>query len=110
MKITQEILKEIILKKKLSSFILGDEEFLTDRPEVDYSRWGELHQFYETLKVDSPLRRKIDYVIVSLYAEASESKKQAAVAVGRLLQLPSIKQKIINAIDNSEIPNYGQNL
>jgi len=110
MKITQEILKEIILEEKLSSFILGDEEFLTDRPEIDYSRWGELHRFYETLNIDSPLRRKIDDTIIILYAEASESKKQAAVAVGRLLQLQSIKQKIINAFDNSEIPNYGQNL
>lgn len=89
---------------------MGEGEFLNNRPEIDYSRWGELQRFYAGLKSDSPLKMKIENNILELYSEPYESKKHVAVAVGRLLQIPAIKQKIINAINHSEFQSFGQAL
>lgn len=108
--LSEKELEAIILDGRLVPFVLGKDEFLTDHPGVDYSRWSQLKLFYRNLNDEMPIKGIIDSTIVNLYSNPDESIKYVAISLGRVLQLPAIRQMIINSIANSEIKLYSANL
>lgn len=107
---SEEDIEKIILEGKLDSFILGKNEFLTDHPGTDYSRWRQLGRYYKSLSADTPAKEIVDNTIIDLYKEPDESTKLVAIILGRILRLSFFRQIIVDTIINSDILKYGKSL
>src|SRR5688572_28486129 len=106
---TTENLKKIIQDEKLIPFILGEGDFLTNRPDLDSKRWSELRKFYMSLDSSSPLINIIANTINELFSYESEKAKHSSIAIGLTLKLPETIERIKETITTSEIKKYGEN-
>lgn len=96
--------------QKLLDFILGEGQFLTNRPDNDYFRWLELEKYYRNLSDSSAEKKMIKKSVLDLFKRNNYSAKHTSILLGRIMVLDELRPLLINLITTSEINNLPLNI